>query len=104
MGNVKEVVPPGKLLPKTRNVDVPTAPIPMAPQIRCGYIIGIREDGNIVFELLGNAPGLAELLGLHEVASERLKNKMDNQVASRYKIIVDKLNAILETIRSKEKI
>lgn len=42
------------------------------PQMSCGYAVGVKHDGSFVFEILGDTPGLVQLLGLHKYADHRL--------------------------------
>jgi len=41
--------------------------------LQCGYIVGMTEDGNFVFELVGQKRELLSLLGLHQYANERVR-------------------------------
>jgi hypothetical protein len=41
--------------------------------LKAGYIVGITEEGNFVFELVGQKKGLVELLGMHSHASAKVK-------------------------------
>jgi len=88
MDEVKELIPPGSPLPKTGNPDLPVAPVSDEPQIKCGYVIGIREDGTFVFDILGTDPGIIELLGLHTVVGERLLSRMDKQLGGKFSMLL----------------
>ena len=41
--------------------------------LRHGYLVGLTDDGNFVFELLGKEKELVPLLGLHRYAGERVQ-------------------------------
>lgn len=46
-------------------------------ELRMAYVVGIKPDGDFVFQLFGQSQGLVELLGLHEYA-ERQVNAVVN--------------------------
>jgi hypothetical protein len=91
---VKEIVPPGTPLPDDGNPDMPVAPTPDESPTKCGYVIGVREDGTFIFDILGTVPGIIELLGLHTIAGERLHARMDKQLGGKYSLILGKLEEI----------
>lgn len=45
--------------------------------LRMGYVVGITEDGNFVFDVVGKEQGLLELLGLQKFAESKIKNVLD---------------------------
>ncbi len=45
--------------------------------LRMGYVVGITEDGNFVFDVVGKEQGLLELLGLQKFAEAKIKNVLD---------------------------
>jgi len=47
------------------------------PEMSCAYVVGLKPDGSFVFEVLGDAPGLVQLLGLHKYAEHRLEVAKD---------------------------
>jgi hypothetical protein len=94
---VKELVPPGSPLPESGDPDAPAAPIPEGSPVKCGYAIGIREDGTFLFDIFGSDLGIVELLGLHTIARERIEARMDNQLGGKFSLVIDKLNQILGT-------
>jgi hypothetical protein len=47
------------------------------PEMDCAYIVGVKPDGGFVFEVLGDNPGLVQLLGLHKYAEHRLEVAKD---------------------------
>ena len=95
---VQEVVPPGAPLPETGNPDTPTAPTPEGPAMKCGYVIGVQDDGSFVFDILGTEPGIIELLGLHAVVGERLQARMDRQLGGKFSLMINKLNQLAEQV------
>lgn len=40
--------------------------------MKCGYVVGLSQNGDFVFEVLGEQVGLVELMGLHTYADHRL--------------------------------
>ena len=46
--------------------------------LKCGYVVGMKADGNFVFSVVGKEPGLMELLGLHHHANTRIKRLYSN--------------------------
>ena len=40
--------------------------------LKTGYIVALSLDGNFIFEPIGKYPGLIELLGLHQLAKNKL--------------------------------
>lgn len=96
--DVQELVPPGSPLPDDGNPDLPVAPVPDESPMKCGYVIGVREDGTFVFDVLGTSPGIIELLGLHAVVGERLQARMDRQLGGKFSLLIGKLDKLTEFI------
>lgn len=40
--------------------------------LKCGYVVGMTEEGDFVFDLVGKTKGLVELLGLHAFAQHKV--------------------------------
>ena len=40
---------------------------------KCGFVVSIKESGELVFEIFGSNPGIVDLLGLHSVIEGRLR-------------------------------
>ncbi|RLF68160.1 MAG: hypothetical protein DRN26_00390 [Thermoplasmata archaeon] len=99
---VKELVPPGKELPPTNNPDIPVPPTKGDKAIKCGYVIGVMENGKFVFEILGSTPGLVELLGLHKLAGERIAAKTDAHLGGNFSLIFEKLDELLKQVGVKQ--
>lgn len=83
-GNVQhkviELVSPGEPLPKSKHPDLPSAPAPDNSPVECGYVVAVREDGTLFFEVIGLRPGAIELLGLHKVAGQYLESHICTNV------------------------
>jgi hypothetical protein len=41
--------------------------------LKVGYIIALKQDNSLLFDVLGTNPGLMELLGLHKHANDRIE-------------------------------
>jgi hypothetical protein len=73
-------------------------------ELRYGYIVGLKEDGNFVFELIGKQKGLVELLGLHRYAEKKVMQLLDVTQGSGDALIqevgklIGRLGARLETV------
>ena len=71
--NIIIVRPAGKGPPKQQSADVPVPPVKNEIRIVAGYSVGLKEDGTFVWNILGSAPGFAELIGLHFIAEKKLE-------------------------------
>lgn len=40
--------------------------------LKAGYVVGVNDKSELVFEILGKDIGLVEMLGLHEYANHRI--------------------------------
>lgn len=101
---VTEVVPPGEPLIKSDNPDVPDpppVPTPKTSKIVFGYAVGIKEDGELFFEIMGQAGGLIELLGLHTYAKECLDNIVATKIENNSSIIINKLDSLITLVTSR---
>jgi hypothetical protein len=45
--------------------------------LKSGYLVGVSEDGQLLFRPVGTTLGVIELLGLHGYAGHRLKTILD---------------------------
>ena len=45
--------------------------------LKMGYVVGVTDDGNFIFEVVGKEQGLLELLGLQKFADSKVKNILD---------------------------
>lgn len=58
---------------KVVDAPVEAAPVDLASDLATGYVVGLTKEGQFLFQVLGDAPGLAELMGLCEHAKERIR-------------------------------
>ena len=49
----------------------------METKYKAGYIVALQEDGEIVFNLLGEDIGIIELLGLQEYTKQAIQDHID---------------------------
>jgi len=95
--NIIENVQPEAPLPAAADVPVPpTTTEP--PSIRCGYVIAVRTDGEMSFELIGQSVTIAELLGLNKLATERIQSIADTQLEGPQAAFGKKLDQILQRL------
>jgi hypothetical protein len=88
---VKEVTPPDQPLPNPGNADVPVPPPPTQPAIRCGYYVGISEDGVLKFDVIGTQQNLTDLLGLHQIAAEKVQNIVDKHQGGKFSFFAQQM-------------
>jgi hypothetical protein len=55
---------------------------PAPPPLKVGYVVGLTEEGNFVFEILGSQRGLVELLGIHQYADRKITAIYDDNQMS----------------------
>lgn len=60
-----------------------------AADLRMGYLVGLTKDGNFVFQVVGQEPGLVELLGLHQYAGLKVKSALDGSQNSGDKLVAE---------------
>ena len=80
--------------------------------LRMGYIVGVTNAGNFVFEVLGENKGLVELLGLHAHATAKIQGVYEraqmtgdaliHEVGKALTILNKKLDQILDSNTSKK--
>lgn len=76
--------------------------------LKAGFVVGLSKDGNFVFNVLGKEPGLLDLLGLQQLASEKIKQLFNNnnlqgdalvvEVAKMVKTVDDKVALLLDKV------
>lgn len=57
--------------------------------LQLGYVIGVKEDGNFMFDIVGKQPTLVGLLGLHKFAESKIKNVLDANENQGDKLLLD---------------
>lgn len=97
----------------------PAAPAAPEPQdgvalsdLKVAYVVGLTEDGNFVFDVVGQKKDLLSLLGLHEHASRQV-NKIYNgsqmsgdalvhEVGKGIAVLNQKVDAVLGVVAPKK--
>lgn len=68
----------------------PTPPVEKpAPALIAGYLVGLNDEGNFVFELVTKDQSLLELLGIHRYAESRVKMILDNRIHTGDKLTIE---------------
>ena len=62
--------------------------------LKYGYLVGLDEAGEFVFEILGKDPGLIEIMGSHSFAKHRINQLRDILQDDGTAFIKKALNAI----------
>lgn len=101
---VREIITPDKPLPDSHDEDIPVPPPPTQPGIRCGYYVGISEDGILRFDTIGSEPSLTDLLGLHRIAAEKINNIVDSHQKGKFSYMINKIDAMEEKLNQVLKI
>lgn len=78
-------------------------------ELKIGYVVGLSQDGNFVFDLFGSDKGLVELLGIHQHATFRVKriyedaqvagDRLTHEVGKAVALVNQKMDAILQGLR-----
>jgi len=74
--------------------------------VAVGYRVGVRENGEFIFEIIGSRPGLVEVLGVHEFAQRKVSLLYDRAqvegqaaVAVQFNQMMKKFDSTIETFR-----
>jgi len=73
----------------TEEIKVTEATTDQDKVVKIGYTVGITEEGNFVFKLLGNKPEVIGLLGTHQYASRKIDRLFDSHQNSGDALIVE---------------
>lgn len=75
--------------------------------IKIAYTVGVKEDGQFVFNVSGSKPGLLELLGLQTFAAKKIgmmydkaQTEGDAAVHMQFQLLNQKFNKTLETLNT----
>lgn len=98
---VEEVAKPSEELQAQDPVNSP-APEPQQ-ELKYGYMIAIKSDDTLSFEILGEQPGVAELLGLHVIAQEKLLSQMDIAFWGKFSLLFERLRLMSTEIKEIKK-
>jgi ATP-dependent 26S proteasome regulatory subunit len=80
--------------------------------LKVGYVVGLTDDGNFVFDIFGKKKGLVEILGLHQHASLRVQvlynqtqmsgDALVNEIGKALSVLNQKLDQIVQTVAPKK--
>jgi hypothetical protein len=73
---------------------------PNLDHLACGYIVGLQPNGDIVWHVLGEQPGLVQLLGLHKYADYRLNIAVDINQGYGMPLVVKQLASLGQTVET----
>ena len=66
----------------------PSAPVEQ-PKLVAGYLVGLNDQGNFVFELVSKDQSLLELLGIQKYAENRIQQVLDNKMNTGDKLTLE---------------
>lgn len=80
--------------------------------LKIGYVVGVKPDGNFVFQVFGQEQGLIELLGINAHANSQVKSMYDRnlgtgdaltlQVGQALGVLNQKLDQVLGAVAPKQ--
>ena len=80
--------------------------------LKIGYVVGLEENGDFLFELFGTDRRLVELLGLHKYASYRIDtirndkflsgDALTHEVGKGVKALNEKLDTLLSLLKKSD--
>lgn len=62
--------------------------------LKVGYLIGIDQNNNTFFEIIGSQPDMVALLGLHKIAELKLQLVLEGQTNTGSALILKTLQSI----------
>lgn len=71
-------------------------------KFRIAYTVGITQDGQLFWEVTGSDQGVVELLGLHELAGQQVKNIVDSKLGVGDALTAQVLKLIEEVLSKKQ--
>jgi hypothetical protein len=69
-------------------------------EVKCGYVVAIKHDGQIDFKVFGNSQGLIELLGLHEYAKAQITKVKDSTQKTGDALVIEAASQLAQLINS----
>ena len=64
----------------------------------CGYVVGLKENNDFVFDVVGDNVGLVQLLGLHKYAEHRIEFAKDAQQGYGFPVVMRQLGQLLKAM------
>jgi len=85
---------------KDETVEAPQEKVISLNELQTGYLVAINQEGNFIFELIGQKKGIVENLGLHKLAEKRLLDLL-NQKQGGGDALVNEVGHIVLNLSSK---
>lgn len=67
--------------------------------LSCGFIVGVRDNGDLVFEVLGKQAGLVQLLGLLSFAQYKVELIRDMSQSTGFPVLAAQQHQALEHVK-----
>ena len=80
--------------------EIPDTPADPTQDIKVAYAIGIRKDDSIFFDIGGEMRGLVELMGLHALAEQKIREVHDVNQKTGTALLNAKLDAIVKALQT----
>lgn len=80
-----------------------TVETPAQSPVKAGFTVLLREDGSLVFDIMGEQCGAIELLGLHSYAGTQISNITAMAVGDSKHGMAVALKAVLDKVNKSEK-
>ena len=74
MDNVKTTANENGTEMEQQELPLVTEEVDTQQELKYGYVVGVRENGEFVFNVTGNNIGVIELMGLQKYAESRVAN------------------------------
>ena len=71
-------------------------PFDLNKSLAIGYIAGVKKDGNFMFELFGYDKTLTSLLGVHNIATQRIEAEKQKNMVSGDALVVQIGNLVVQ--------
>jgi len=68
--------------------------------IKCGFVVGLKKDNQITFDVLGDSPNFLELAGLLEYVKIELDNIKNGQFITAQSLLLKQNHYLLQQLQS----
>lgn len=86
-----------------QQVETPTAetdePKTEIPAMDYGYVVGVKPDGQFVFQTVGNNQGLVQMLGIHQYAGHRLQVATEVNQQYGFPVLAQQVHQLTEMMK-----
>jgi hypothetical protein len=69
------------------------------PKLKSGYLMGIQDNEEFIFQVLGTDPGLVQLMGLHEMAGHHLRLTRDVNQGTGVPVVAAQMQQIMQLMK-----